>query len=166
MFKASIASVTLVFIETYFTFPTENDPPPQLDIPSPEIHLQQRRHRMYVLQDVLGVEIRYPILVEGVPQLLYVGRHPRQPVDPVDDTVTLYELGAALEDHRNVVSRIQQVLPQVATEHPLLQYARLLEPPPRRSVQDEAPKERDQLAVLPQDGLDRRQRQRPAPHPQ
>ena len=47
------------------------------------------------------------------------------------------------------------MLRQVASEDPLLEDAALLELPPGRAAEDEAPEEGDELSVLPQDGLGR-----------
>jgi len=99
----------------------------------PEVHLEERRYRVYVLKDCFVlVQCRDPVLVEGVAQFLDVGRDAGQAVDPVHDAVALDELGAALEHHGDVVAGVEEVLAEVAAEHALLQDAGLLEAPSRR----------------------------------
>lgn len=67
-----------------------------------EVHLQQRRHRVYVLAyRLVRVKGRYAILVEGVPQSLDVGRDTAQTVDAVHQAVILDELGAASQNFWN-----------------------------------------------------------------
>lgn len=83
------------------------------------------------------------------------------PIYPIHNTVGFDELRAATQYRRHVSSGVQQVLPQVAAKHPLLEDAALLQAPARRPVQNKTPKERDQLAVPAQHRFDGAERQGP-----
>lgn len=66
-----------------------------------------------------------------LPEFLNVGGDSGEAVNAIHGPVTLNELSAALKNHRNLVARIQEVLPEVTAEDPLAQDARLLQSPPR-----------------------------------
>lgn len=98
-----------------------------------------------------------PDNLEATPEYVTIANQPpkykHSPVDPVDDAMTFDELRATLEHHGDVVTRIQQMLPQVAPENALLQDPRLLQTTSGRTIQNKTSKKRNQLAVFPQYGL-------------
>lgn len=75
------------------------------------------------------------------PQLLYVGGDAGEPVDAVHDSLSLQELRAAPQDHRDLVAGVEEVLAEVTAEDPLPKDSALLQLPPRRPRQDETPAE-------------------------
>jgi len=76
-----------------------------------EIHLEERRHRVDVLQDSpVTLQAGNSVLVKSNSESLNVGGDSTESVDAVDHTVCLDEVGAMDEDFGHWLARVEQVL--------------------------------------------------------
>lgn len=104
-------------------------------------------HCPQTIPKTYSYSVRHHVEINNIPFKQNKTNH--SPVYPIDYAMALYELGTTLQDHRDVVAGIQQMLPEIAAENALLQDTRLLQSTSGRTIQNKTSKKRNQLAVFP-----------------